>query len=87
MDNLSNAFEVTSEDVLNVLEANAVNVANTEGKPFDVMAEEIFAGFTGSETDRIARAALDSGVDLDAQTSGAYDEIRGILIEEGILKK
>ena len=84
---LSNAFEVTAEDVLNVLEANTVQVIDSKGKPFDVMAEEIFGDWSALETDRIARAALDSGVDLDIQTTGAYDKIRTILAEQGILKK
>ena len=83
---LSNAFEVTSEDVFNVLLANSVKVTNSEGKPFDVMAEEILSGWNETETDRVAKAALNSGVDLDAQTDGAHEEIRAILIERGILK-
>lgn len=83
---LRSAFEVTAEDIENVLRQNAVQVANSEGKPFDVMAEEIH-GVWDDEFDRVAKAALDSGVELDEQTDGAYGEIRSILVEQGILKR
>lgn len=56
------AFEVTAEDVRNVLEAN-----NGTGDP-DSLFELL-------DTDAITKAALDSGDDLDEQIIGAYGEI------------
>lgn len=61
---MATAFEITEQDIENVLRANAVKVANSGGKPFASMAEEIFADFV--EADRVEVAALEGGTDLDA---------------------
>ena len=79
---LSYAFEITEDDVANVLRNNLSRVANTNGRSFDGMAVELFGEM---DCDRVAAAALDSGTDLVVQTGGAYREIEQILIEDGVL--
>ena len=36
--------------------------------------------------DRVEEVALNSGCDLDEQTTGANDEIKNILVELGVLE-
>ena len=84
---LSMAFGITEEDITTVLRQNAVQVANSNGVPFDIMGEQIFNDWTDLEFDRVAKAALDGGVEMDDQVEAAYAEIRDILVEQGILKR
>lgn len=84
---LSMAFGITEEDITTVLRQNAVQVANSNGDPFDIMGEQIFNDWTDLEFDRVAKAALDGGVEMDDQVEAAYAEIRDILVEQGILKR
>lgn len=84
---LSMAFGITEEDIATVLRQNAAQVANSNGVPFDIMGEQIFNDWTDLEFDRVAKAALDGGVEMDDQVEAAYAEIRDILIEQGILKR
>lgn len=79
------AFEITEDDIENVLRANSLKVANTNGKSFAAMASELYGELVDVDFGRIERAALASGVDLDAQTDGAYAAIRAILVERGVL--
>lgn len=79
------AFEISEDDVANVLRQNAVQVADAGGRSFDQLAEKIFDDWDGGDIRRIEAAAL-SGDDLDEQTDAAYAEIRVILVEQGILK-
>lgn len=83
---LTTAFGISEEDIENVLLANAVKVANSGGKDFEAMAQEIYNEFDDEDFDRVAKAALDSGTEMDEQTDGAYAEIRLILVEQGVLK-
>lgn len=84
---LSMAFGISEDDLATVLEMHAAHVANTNGVPFSVMAEQLFNDWSSTEFDRVAAAALDGGVDMDDQTSAAYEEIRAILVEQGVLKR
>lgn len=85
---LSNAFEVSEDDIETVLSQNAAQVANTSGRSFEQMAVEIHDGWLGGgELDRIAGAALDGGTEMDEQTDAAHAEIRSILVEQGVLKR
>jgi len=76
--------EVTSADVAAVLQRNAVQVANTDGMPFSVMAERIFDGLDFSH---IERAALLAGADSVDQALAMRDAIADHLVEKGILKR
>ncbi len=78
------AFEVTPGDIENVLRNNKEILRTTNGMPLDAFAELLMDEI---DHDRIERAALDSGDDLDVQTEGAYSEIKEILIEDGVLAK
>lgn len=81
------AFEATDEDVFLVLRNNALQVANTDGVPFETMAEQLIASFDFDDQLRVAQAALDGGCELEEQTVAAHAEIRAILLERGVLKK
>lgn len=76
------AFEITSTDVETVLRSNSLAVANTNGKSFASMAEELFEDL---DFFLIEDAAL-SGGNLDQQTTYAYEEIARQLREKGILE-
>ncbi len=77
------AFQVTEEDIENVLQQYSLRVTDTQGKSFETMAAELI-----DEIDhgRIEKAALKSGTELDVQTQGAFDEIKQILVELGVLE-
>ena len=76
------AYEVTPEDVENVLRSNSLAVANTNGKSFESMAEELHGDL---DFGLIEQAAL-AGDDLDEQTDYANDEIARQLREKGVLE-
>jgi|LNFM01.1.fsa_nt_gb hypothetical protein len=76
------AYEATEEVVENVLRSNSLTVANTDGKSFESMANEIHGKL---DFDLIEQAAL-AGDDLDEQTDYANDEIARQLREMGILE-
>lgn len=78
----AHAYEVTEEDVENVLRSNSLAVANTNGKSFESMANEIFPQL---DFQLIEEAAL-AGDELDEQTDYANDEIARQLREIGILE-
>lgn len=78
----NNAYQATEEDVENVLRSNSLAVANTMGKSFESIANEVFGNL---DFDIIQQAAL-YGDDLDEQTGYAYDEIARQLREMGILE-
>lgn len=79
---MSNAFEITVEDVESVLRSNSLAVANTNGKSFESIANEVFGNL---DFVLIEKAAL-YGDDLDGQTDYANDEIARQLREMGILE-
>ena len=76
------AFQVTEDDIENVLRECWPYVGNTQGKTFEAMAEELLGQIDPA---RVEKAALDSGTNLEEQTAGAIDEIKKILVEQGIL--
>lgn len=78
----AHAYEVTEEDVENVLRSNSLAVANTNGKSFESMANEVFPQL---DFQLIEEAAL-AGDALDEQTDYANDEIARQLREIGILE-
>ena len=77
------AFQISEEDIENVLHEYWARVSNSRGQSFEQMASELF-----NEIDhgRVEKAALDSGIDLDVQTNGALKEIKAILVEKGVLE-
>lgn len=77
------AFQITEEDIENVLHDYSLRVTDTRGKSFEKMAAELIDEINCA---RVEKAALDSGCDLDEQTQGAYDEIKKILVEMGVLE-
>lgn len=79
----NSAYEATEEDVQNVLSSNALHVANTNGKSFESIANEVFG-----ELDfyLIEEAAL-FGDGLDEQINYANDEIARQLRAKGILEE
>lgn len=85
---ISMAFGITEEDICTVLLKNVSQVANSDGKSFEDMADAIFNNWCGGvEFDRIAGAALDGGTEMNDQTEAAHAEIREILLEQGVLKR
>jgi len=80
------AFEITSEDFENVLRQNALRVANSEGKPFGLMAEDLFEELQ-DRLPELEAAALEGGDDLDAQTDAAYAAIAQMLEDQGVLER
>ncbi|MYM92646.1 hypothetical protein [Duganella vulcania] len=80
---ISTAFQVTEIDIENVLRDYSLRVTDTQGKSFEMMAAEVLDEI---DSERVEKAALDSGCDLDEQTQGAHDEIHKILVEIGVLE-
>lgn len=76
------AFQITDEDILNVLHEYSMRVLNTQGQSFETMASELIEEIDHA---RIERAALASGCELDQQSQGAFDEIHTILVELGVM--
>lgn len=84
---MSYGFEITAEDVFNVLHANKDQLINPHKMALTTLAEASFEEMVVlNQTQLIESAALDSATELDAQTEAAYVEIRKILVEQGLLK-
>lgn len=83
---LYTAFEVVSEDIVNVLYANKQLLKTSSFTSLDALGESIYQDWSELELNRIALVALDGGVDMDDQTAAAYAEIFTILVEKGVLK-
>lgn len=77
------AYQVTEEDIQNVLEDYSLRVADTKGKSFETMSAELIGEIDHA---RIEKAALNSGCDLAEQTRGANAEIKDMLVELGVLE-
>ncbi|HEJ4407841.1 TPA: hypothetical protein SL557_000120 [Pseudomonas aeruginosa] len=77
------AFQISSDDVENVLRSYSLRVANSNGQSFAHMAEELIDEL---DHERIERAALAASTDLNEQTSAAYEEIKKSLVELGVLE-
>ena len=76
------AFQITEEDISNVLHQHSMRVIDTRGQSFEMMASALIEEIDHA---RIEKAALASGVELDQQTQGAFDEIHKILVELGVM--
>lgn len=84
---MNTAFQITDEDICNVLRQNWSKVADTQGKSFATYAEQVFEDFSSEDFFAIEAAALAGGDDiLEEQLPAAYAEIRRILVRDGILK-
>lgn len=77
------AFQITADDVANVLRDYALRVINTNGLSFETMAESLVDELDHA---RIEAAALNAECDLEAQTVAAYAEIKAALVEAGIIE-
>lgn len=77
------AFQITEEDIENVLQQYSMRVTDTQGKSFKTMAAELIGEIDHA---RVEEAALASGCDMNEQTQGAFVEIRKILVEIGVLE-
>lgn len=77
------AFAITPDDVESVLHSHTHRIINARGLSIDALATDVF-----DEVDpaRVEKAALNSSTDFDEQVSGAYSEIKGILVEIGVLE-
>ncbi|MHB8409562.1 MAG: hypothetical protein ACYDHY_15970 [Acidiferrobacterales bacterium] len=82
---LTRAFEITEEDIKNVLRTHAQRIVNPDGESFDTKAMKVYAELSDSDLARAAQAALESGTEMDEQTQGACLAIEAILVERGIL--
>lgn len=76
----STAFGISAEDVETVLCLNRMQLPKLKVSS-TAAAERIFDDFDSETFHRIEQAALNSGVDLDIQTEGAYGEIRAVVLE------
>ena len=74
------AFEVTTQDVVNVLRSNRGRFITSNGKSTEAVANEAFEDL---DVDLIVQAAL-FGDDMDEQVDFAYDEIARQLTEMGV---
>lgn len=84
---MNTAFQITDEDVCNVLRQNWTKVADTKGLSFEAYAEVLFEGLNIEDFDAIEAAALAGGDDIiDEQLPAAYEELRTILVRDGVLK-
>lgn len=77
------AFQITEDDIENVLRSYSLRVTNTDGKSFTQMAEDLLVEI---DADRVEKAALNASNDLEGQAQGAFDEIKDILVEMGVLE-
>lgn len=77
------AFQITEDDIENVLHSHSLRVTNTHGKSFETMAAELLGEI---DLARVEKAALKAGCDLDQQAQAALDEIKTILVEMGVLE-
>lgn len=77
------AFQITQDDVENVLQSHSLRVINQSGQSFSSLAAELIDEI---DANRVEKAALNSSPDLDEQTAAAHSEIKDILCELGVLE-
>lgn len=80
------AFQITEEDIENVLRANLPRLASGRDADLTQLAEEVYESLNDEDFGRMERAALVAGTDLDEQTAGAYEELTVLLERDGWLK-
>lgn len=84
---MNTAFQITNEDVCNVLRQNWTKVADTKGLSFEAYAEVLFEDLSPEDFGAIEAAALAGGDDIiEEQLPAAYEELRTILVRDGVLK-
>lgn len=76
-------FQVTEIDIMQVLDEHNLLIVNKRKQSSEESACELILEI---DHQRIQKAALNSGNDLDTQTAGAQDEIKKILVEKGVLE-
>lgn len=76
------AFQTSIDDIVAVLDAYAHRVVDDKNRPHQNLAETLI---TQIDTARVEKAALNAGTDLDVQSQAAFDEIKDILVELGVL--
>lgn len=79
---MSQAFEVTEDDVFVVLHNNLARIANPAGISLGKLAEKAFYNLDAS---RVERVALECAGDIEEQSEAAHQEIESILVEDGLL--
>lgn len=77
------AFEITPDDVESVLHSHTNRIINARGLSIDALAAEVFIDV---DTARVEKAAQSNLNNFDEQVSGAYGEIKDILVELGVLE-
>lgn len=80
---MNTAFGITEEDFVTVLENHQNRIINQPEQNIGELATRLFSEFF--EFERVEKAALDSGIEMDEQINGAYAEIATIFEEDGIL--
>lgn len=75
---MSLAFEITLDDVRNVMRQNEHG---------DASSESMRRAFDDLDLELIESAALNGGCEMEEQTNAAYEEIRSQLVEQGWLPK
>lgn len=76
-------YDVNEADIQNVLEQYSFRVTDTKGRSFETMAAELVGEI---DLERVDRAVLSAGADSAAQSQAAFDEIKAILVELGVLE-
>ncbi|NVL49887.1 hypothetical protein F2S72_09055 [Pseudomonas syringae pv. actinidiae] len=79
----STAFAITADDVESVLHDHTRRIINSRGLSIDALAAEVFGEIDEA---RVEKAALNTSTNFDEQVSGAYSEIKDILVEIGVLE-
>lgn len=79
----STAFEITPDDVESVLHSYTPRMINTRGMPIAELAADLFDEI---DAERVQKSALNTSTDLAEQVTGAYAEIKDILVEIGVLE-
>lgn len=77
------AFAITTDDVESVLHTHTKRIINARGLSINALAADLFAEV---DAGRVEKAALDTSTDFDQKVSGAYAEIKDILVELGVLR-
>lgn len=77
------AYQVTAEDIENVLDQYSMRVLDTRGQSFAEMAKDLLGEINH---ERIAEAAMKAGTEAHEHYQAAFDEIHKVLVEMGVLE-
>lgn len=81
MNDLDLSYEVSPASITNILRRYSLRVANTEGKTFEELAEELFFEL---DIDRV-EARANGFDDIDMQKHVAEAELFKLMVEDGVL--